>query len=190
MYNDNMKQELHLIFGGAWSGKTARAETLARSYSQVIWIGTGARTIPDMDEHIRSLQAGRPNHWQHIESPLDLIPKLKEIRKKADHCLIVIDSFSQWISNEIAHRSNRHDDRQLMEIGKHESDEFFSEIESASKSNSILVISADFGQSLPPQDAAQRTIRMCVGTTNARLGSMARTTELIQSGFVIYKNQR
>ena len=104
--------------------------------------------------------------------------------------MIVIDSFSQWISNEMASKSNRYDEQQLLELCRREADDFFSEIEATAKSNSILVVSADFGQSLAPQDSAQRIIRMCVGMTNAKLGSISTSAELIQAGFVIFKNQR
>ncbi len=185
-----MKHGVQLILGGAWSGKTARAEFLARAHVRALWIGTGSRALPELDSHIKSLQAGRPPNWVQIDSPLNLVATLQDIKKQLDNSLLVIDSFSQWICNEVAHKAARHDDKQLMDLCKYEAEEFFSEIESLAKTNSILVVSADFGQSLPPHDAGQRAIRMCVGMTNARLGSISSSAELMQAGFTIHKYQR
>jgi adenosylcobinamide kinase / adenosylcobinamide-phosphate guanylyltransferase len=185
-----MNHDVQLIFGGAWSGKTARAEVLAKSYDHVAWIGTASRSMPEMDEHIKALQSARPKHWQHFDSPLNLTDTLRNTQKSSASGLIVIDSVSQWLSNEIAQKAARHDDRQLIEILRHESDEFVEMLQGCARTHALLIVSADFGQSLAPQDSAQRTLRRCVGTTNIRIGALSKTVELIQAGFVIFKNMR
>lgn len=185
-YHHNMTHELMLICGGAWSGKTARAVSLASAHPNVTWLGTASDALPMIKERVDALRAERPRHWRHIEAPFDLAEAVTKEHLEDHNSLLVIDSLSQWISNEIAKRSSRMDERQLLDTMHRDIDDFVSVITKCLAKRPVIVVSADFGQSMPPQIAADRTLRMCVGTSNTRLANISAAMEVVFAGVVIY----
>ncbi|WP_339340020.1 bifunctional adenosylcobinamide kinase/adenosylcobinamide-phosphate guanylyltransferase [uncultured Oceanicoccus sp.] len=92
-----MKQ---LILGGARSGKSSLAETLAKaSGKEVIYIATADARYNDlsMDQRIQHHQQNRPSEWPTIEEPVLLAEQLTQ-QASAQHCLLV-DCLSLWLSN-------------------------------------------------------------------------------------------
>jgi adenosylcobinamide kinase/adenosylcobinamide-phosphate guanylyltransferase len=138
-------------------------------------------------ERVEQLQAERPKHWRHIESPFDLPEAIAEAHKADKNSLFVIDSLSQWISNEIARKSGLTDDRQLLDSMSRDIDDCVKVITNCLATRPVIVVSADFGQSMPPQIAADRALRMFVGTSNTRLAEISGAMEVILAGVVIYK---
>ncbi|MFM9836001.1 MAG: bifunctional adenosylcobinamide kinase/adenosylcobinamide-phosphate guanylyltransferase [Methylophilaceae bacterium] len=88
---------IHLILGGARSGKSAYAESLATAIDlPVTYIATAQVYDDEFKQRIAHHQARRPKHWQLIESPFNLA----ETIQKADDentCLIV-DCLTLWIA--------------------------------------------------------------------------------------------
>lgn len=65
--------KIQLIIGGARSGKSALAESYAKSSNlPVTYIATAQAYDNEMKQRINQHQADRPKHWQLIESPLCL----------------------------------------------------------------------------------------------------------------------
>lgn len=91
-----------LVLGGARSGKSRLAETLAlESGLEVIYIATAAPSDalsdPEMVERIRLHQQQRPVHWTTIEEPLKLADRVSEYA--SGKRLILIDCLTLWLSN-------------------------------------------------------------------------------------------
>ena len=181
-----MTHELMFICGGAWSGKTSRAVKLADSHPNVVWLGTASPALPLLKERVQTLQAERPRHWQHIESPFDLPEAVTKAHQEDTNSIFVIDSLSQWISNEIAKKSSRMDDRQLLDTINRDIDDCVNAITNCLAKRPVIIVSADFGQSMPPQIAADRTLRMCVGGSNTRFAMISDRMEVVMAGVVIY----
>ena len=89
-----------LITGGARSGKSSYAETLAAlSGLQVVYIATAHAGDAEMDERIRRHRAHRPAGWITVEEPLALGAALRT-HARAERC-IVIDCLTLWLTNLI-----------------------------------------------------------------------------------------
>jgi adenosylcobinamide kinase/adenosylcobinamide-phosphate guanylyltransferase len=92
-----MKQ---LILGGARSGKSSLAESLAQgSGKQVIYLATTDRRYNDaeMDARIAHHRQQRPSEWPTVEEPLNLAAALQQ-HDNPNHC-ILIDCLTLWITN-------------------------------------------------------------------------------------------
>lgn len=105
---------IRFILGGARSGKSAYAESLATSIERegykVFYIATANTMVSSLKEEgggkyvdtemlsrIQRHQADRPSHWETIESPIYLAECLQNIDNEA-HC-ILIDCLTLWTLN-------------------------------------------------------------------------------------------
>lgn len=91
-----------LILGGARSGKSAHAETLALTAARdeqrhVIYIATAEARDGEMQTRIAHHRARRPTEWGCIEEPIELAARLRDLARP-DTCLLV-DCLTLWLSN-------------------------------------------------------------------------------------------
>ena len=87
-----------LILGGARSGKSRLAETLAaESGRAVTYIATSQPLDGEMNERVRHHRERRPGHWALIEEPIELARILRD-NARADTCLLV-DCLTLWLTN-------------------------------------------------------------------------------------------
>ncbi|MGE8415311.1 MAG: bifunctional adenosylcobinamide kinase/adenosylcobinamide-phosphate guanylyltransferase [Pseudomonas sp.] len=89
---------LQLILGGARSGKSRLAETLASdSALAVTYIATSQPLDGEMNQRIAHHRQRRPTHWGLIEEPLELARVLQQAAGYG-HCLLV-DCLTLWLTN-------------------------------------------------------------------------------------------
>ncbi len=181
-----MSANITLILGGAWSGKTARAAKLASQHQRVTWMGTATESLPDLADHVRSLRAQRPAHWHHLSAPFDLVEAVKNAVHTSPGDLIVIDSVSQWIANLVARSTSLHDEQQAANIIARDVEDLCQTLRQCVPFKELIIVSGDFGQSMPPQDPHQRLLRRSVGQANHQLAAISRTMEVIMAGVVIF----
>ena len=87
-----------LILGGARSGKSRYAETLAKdSGLAVCYIATATAHDHEMQSRIHLHQQRRPAQWRTIEEPIALAARLREVA--ADHQLVLVDCLTLWLTN-------------------------------------------------------------------------------------------
>jgi adenosylcobinamide kinase / adenosylcobinamide-phosphate guanylyltransferase len=87
-----------LVLGGARSGKTRYAETLAQASGLAVTVIATARADDDeMRTRIAHHRTGRPADWRTVEEPLQLAACLRT-HAAADRCLVV-DCLTLWLSN-------------------------------------------------------------------------------------------
>ena len=88
---------IYLITGGARSGKSRYAETLARHFGreEVSYLATLAPHDDEMRRRITRHQQRRPDNWQTVESPLNLSAAVGEARFDT----LLIDCLSGFVSN-------------------------------------------------------------------------------------------
>lgn len=87
-----------LILGGARSGKSRLAETLAvNSGLEVMYIATSQALDEEMRARIAHHKAQRPAHWQLIEEPVQLAKVIAQ-HARAERCLL-IDCLTLWLTN-------------------------------------------------------------------------------------------
>lgn len=88
-----------LILGGARSGKSSFAVSLARQHKRVAFIATGEAKDKEMQARIAMHKQARPKSWKTFEETEGLAPLFKKIGKTFD-CL-TIDCLTLWVSNLI-----------------------------------------------------------------------------------------
>lgn len=90
-----------LILGGARSGKSRYAETLASaSGKQVVYIATGWAGDDEMSARIARHREHRPTAWLTVEEPRALGQALQA--QAAPNCFIIVDCLTLWLSNLLA----------------------------------------------------------------------------------------
>ena len=87
-----------LITGGARSGKSRFAETLAAQGQNVCYIATAEALDEEMAQRIAQHRARRPAHWTTLEAPRDLATALVGL----GHIdTVLVDCLSLWTSNRL-----------------------------------------------------------------------------------------
>lgn len=88
---------IHLILGGARSGKSAYAENLATAIDlPVTYIATAQVYDDEFKTRVAHHQARRPKHWELIEAPF----KLAETIQKTDEeeKVLIVDCLTLWLA--------------------------------------------------------------------------------------------
>ncbi len=94
--------ERHLILGGARSGKTNHAITLAASLAAVqrapvVYVATAQALDDEMRHRIDLHRAQRPATWQTLEAPSQLAAVLRAQLP----AVLLIDCLTLWLSNAL-----------------------------------------------------------------------------------------
>lgn len=91
------KPAIHLILGGARSGKSAYAEQLAQASGlEVTYIATAQVYDEEFGERVARHRSSRPAHWETIEQPFDLASTVQQ-QAGIGRCLIV-DCLTLWLA--------------------------------------------------------------------------------------------
>lgn len=87
-----------LILGGARSGKSAYAESLAAaSGKEVVYLATAQARDNEMASRIALHRQQRPAHWRTLEEPYALGEMLEQWSRPER--VVLIDCLSLWLSN-------------------------------------------------------------------------------------------
>jgi len=98
---------LHLILGGARSGKSAYGERLAKdSETPVVYVATAQAFDDEMRERIKQHQSDRPSHWQSIEVLCDLPQALLESSHSGN--VVLVDCLTLWLMNLMYQQKDIH----------------------------------------------------------------------------------
>lgn len=88
---------VHLILGGARSGKSAYAEQLAKSTDlAVTYVATAQVYDDEFAQRVAHHQARRPQGWQLVEAPFELAETLRA-HDDSNQCIIV-DCLTLWLA--------------------------------------------------------------------------------------------
>lgn len=98
MPNTHSSNAVHLILGGARSGKSGYAEQLAaESGLDVCYVATAKPLDAEMAERITKHQNDRPSHWHTIEEPVKLDQVLAQYSQPKQ--VVLIDCLTLWLMN-------------------------------------------------------------------------------------------
>lgn len=90
-----------LILGGARSGKSGLAETLASTAESVTYIATATAFDAEMTERIKQHQQQRPQDWSVLECPLLLAEALQQLSGSGQ--TVLVDCLTLWLNNQLYH---------------------------------------------------------------------------------------
>lgn len=94
---------VHLILGGARSGKSAFAERTALAHSgPLYYVATGTPDDDEMAARIRHHRQRRDPRFTTLDSPLDLAATLA--RYPSPEATVVVDCLTLWVSNWLTGR--------------------------------------------------------------------------------------
>lgn len=157
---------LSLILGGARSGKSARALTLATG--RRIFVATAEALDDEMAERIRLHQAERGAGWDLLEAPLDLSGAVA--RAAGAEATVVIDCLTLWLSN-------------LMHHGRPVEAETAALLSATAEApGRVVMVSNEIGLGLAPMEALSRRFRDEQGRLNQRVAAAADRVEFVAAG--------
>lgn len=163
-----------LITGGARSGKSAHALTLAQQTpgARRFFIATAEALDDEMRERIAHHRASRSADFATIEEPIAVAAALAELASRAD--IVVVDCLTLWVSNLLM--SRRSDEEILAEargLARAMADAPFASI----------VVTDEVGAGIVPENAIARRFRDLLGWTNQALAQTAERVVLMVAGY-------
>lgn len=155
-----------LVLGGARSGKSRYAESLAKGSKH--YIATGQAFDDEMHIRIASHREQRGDTWNTHEVPLDLVDALKTVDGKGR--FVLIDCLTLWISN-------------LM----HEERDVLREVENlcvalAHAKAQVAIVSNEVGLGIVPKNAMAREFRDLQGFANQRMAQAVDEVVFLAAG--------
>lgn len=173
-----MSKELILILGGARSGKSSLAESLASQYESVLFVATAEALDEDMQRRIAKHKASRPSDWYTLEEPIDLALALEDTDDQYDVCLI--DCLTVWVSNMLL----------KMEESSNVEKVILSELERLLKaydnsSASWIVVSNEVGLGVVPPTSLGRSYRDALGRVNQFVAARADKVYFMTAGLAL-----
>ena len=172
---------IHLVLGGARSGKSSFAESLAlATEKKVFYVATATAGDNEMQQRIARHQQSRPQTWQLIEEPL----KLSEVFEKIDteECFFIIECMTLWLSNWLCA-----DDGNGFIKEKENFLEIIQQAQSAraqsDQSNlDIVIVSNEVGSGIVPLGELSRQFVDEAGWLNQALAKVADKVTLVAAG--------
>lgn len=147
-----------LILGGARSGKSSFAESLAaRSEAAVTVIASAQAFDEEMRARIAEHRRTRPGAWRTIEEPIDIASALARVPSGET---AVVDCITVWLGNMLHYGHS--ESEVYVEVGR------FIETMS-SRRGTTIVVSNEVGLGIVPSTEMGRAYRDILGRVNTRI---------------------
>lgn len=157
-----------LLLGGARSGKSRRALTLAEAASESrTYIATAEPLDDEMASRIARHQSERGPGWSTVEAPLEIASVLNEVSRPGS--VAVVDCLTLWLSN-------------LMHHGRVVEDEIASLVSTFNQPGELILVSNEVGLGLVPQTPLGREFRDQQGLLNQRIAEACDRVEFMAAG--------
>ena len=166
--------KITLILGGARSGKSSYALSLAKKYKKVAFVATCLGLDKEMRQRIRLHKESRPKHWETFEEPKDpekLIGKLSN-----DFDCILIDCLTLLVSNLVLAGDKQE------QVSKKIKELLFV---LSKKKAKIILVSNEVGLGLVPVNKLGRDFRDIAGRVNQMVAKNSNKVFFIVSGLAL-----
>ena len=157
-----MSVRVSLLLGGARSGKSARALSLAEPPRT--FLATAEALDDEMADRIALHRAERGEDWGLIEAPLDIAAIVS-----GHQGTLVVDCLTLWLSNLM-----HHDRNPVAETDKL--------VDALATAGRTILVSNEVGLSIAPENALARRFRDEQGRLNQRIAAVADHVELLVAG--------
>ena len=161
---------IHLILGGARSGKSSYAQSSAEQAAAsrpLVMIATAEPFDAEMAARIAAHRATRGPAWRTIEAPLRVGHAIASAPTKS---CVVLDCLTIWLSNLMLEEADL--DKELREL-EHTAQTF---------GGDLWLVSNEVGNGLVPETPLGRAFRDASGRMNQRLATLADTVTLLVAG--------
>ena len=176
--------KLTFILGGARSGKSQYAQELAKQRGgQVLFIATAQGLDDEMILRIQNHQQARPQHWQTIEAPTQVIQTLSRSSLTPD--VILLDCLTLLVSNILTSEGSeeRIDEDQLEQAVDKEVEAILNW--AATHSANWIIVSNEVGMGLVPPYPLGRVYRDLLGRANQKVAEKADEVFLMVAGIPV-----
>ena len=159
------------LIGGARSGKSSLAVRLASAVDgPVVVVATAEGRDDEMAERIRAHRASRPDGWETVEAPIEL---LDAVDGAGEDACVILDCLTLWVSNAIeAGASGEQIDAEARTVASI----------LAGRPASSVVVSNEVGLGIVPANALARTYRDVLGRVNASFAAEASRSLFVVAG--------
>lgn len=156
------------ILGGARSGKSWRAQSLAETAGpRRTYIATAEPFDAEMRDRIMRHQSDRGEGWTTVDAPLDLS---QAIELCGSEQIILVDCLTLWLNNLLYHKRNIEiETKALIETIEH-------------SSATIFLVSNEVGMGLVPENPLGRSFRDSQGRLNQALAQACDRVEFMAAG--------
>lgn len=162
------------MLGGARSGKSSLALRIASGWGcPVRFIATAEAKDAEMASRINSHRASRPETWETIEAPRDLLGALKSTDPDV---AVVLDCVSFWVANLVM------DGVAPEQI---DADSLSAAALAADRPGRAIVVSNEVGLGLVPDNELGRGFRDVLGRVNSAWVKRSEETFLVVAGRVL-----
>ena len=161
---------LTLILGGARSGKSSYAQSLAEETGKsVTFLATAQALDQEMSARIQKHRAERPVHWETLEAPLDIASHAQQIRSE----VVVLDCITLLVNNLMMQfvKDDLVDEMPFTQAVQKEVNELIRNIHE--QKQDWMLISNEVGLGLVPPYQMGRVYRDVLGWANQRLAREA-----------------
>lgn len=162
--------QLTLILGGARSGKSSYAQSLAEvTGKSVTFIATAQALDEEMSTRIQKHRAERSVHWETLEIPVGIASYVQQIRSD----VVILDCVTLLVSNLLMQfvKDDLVDEKPFMLAVQKEMDELLLAIRE--QQQSWIIVSNELGLGLVPIYQMGRVYRDWLGWANQRLAREA-----------------
>jgi adenosylcobinamide kinase/adenosylcobinamide-phosphate guanylyltransferase len=160
---------LHLILGGARSGKSRFGENIINQAGGGIYIATGRAWDDEMANRIDLHKQSRGDLWQTIEEPLELCSALRTC-DTANGKPVLVDCLTMWLTNLML------EDRDIEA-------EFTALCDLLPTLGvPVLLVSNEVGFGIVPENAMARSFRDHAGRLHQRIAALADRVTLVVAG--------
>ena len=167
-----MGKRLTLILGGARSGKSAYAQTLAaeRGHS-ILYVATAEAGDEEMAARIAAHRAERPPHWHTLEAPRRVGYTIRNPQYASVSDVILLDCLTLLASNVIAPLPEPVTPEAAQAALDAEVDELLAAYHAGA--TEWIIVSNEVGLGLAPPYPLGRAYRDALGRANHRLATQA-----------------
>ena len=156
MNSNQNSRKTSFVLGGARSGKSLHAETLAKTQhtasGQLVYLATAQIFDEEMQARIDLHKQRRGPEWVLAEAPVDLVDTLRRFEHPDN--VILIDCLSVWMTNLIIgeHNIAAHRDSLIAHL--------------AISISSLIFVASETGLGIVPENALSRQFRDESGRLN------------------------
>jgi len=163
---------LTLILGGARSGKSSYAQSLAEeSGKSVTFIATAEALDEEMSIRIQKHRTARPANWETLEIPSNLAACVPQIKSN----VVILDCITLLISNLLMQfvKDDLVEETPFMAAVQKEINELINTLRVRKQEGDWLIVSNEVGLGLVPPYQMGRVYRDAIGWANQQLAHEA-----------------
>lgn len=166
---------LHLVLGGARSGKSSFAESCVLQLPQEHrhYVATATKSDDEMSHRITHHQARRDESWQLHECALEVATLIESFHQ---HDVILIDCLTLWMSNVIFEGGETADEAAITQ----HVDRLVAAL--ASSPATIIVVSNEVGLGIIPMGEVTRLFVDHAGWMNQAIAKVADKVTFVAAG--------